>query len=78
MSHLLAKLFRALALLSVCGAAGALMNFLVFVAPFLVLGGPLSAHWLRVYGDYNGTYFGLVTAVFGILVFPLVRRLRIS
>lgn len=78
MSHLLAKLFRALALLSVCGAAGALINFLVFVAPFLVLGGPLSAYWLRVYGGHNGAYFGFVTAVFGILVFPFARKLRTS
>lgn len=85
MTHLFEKLLRALALLiralvvmSACAAVGALLNFLVLIAPFLVFGGPRSQEWLRFYGGHNGTYFVWVTAALGILVFPVVRKIRTS
>ena len=78
MVYVLSKLHRALRLMSVCGAVGALANFLVFVAPFLIIDGPRSQEWLQVYGSAQGLYFVCVTALLGVLVFPFARKLRTS
>jgi hypothetical protein len=78
MINLFEKLYRAFLLMTVCGAVGALINFLIFVAPFLVLGGLRSEEWLHDYGSHNGTYFVCVTVLLGVLVFPFVRKLRTS
>ena len=78
MFNVLAKLHRALRLTSVCGAVGALANFLAFVAPFLVIDGPRSQQWLRAYGSNQGVYFVCVTALLGLLVFPFARKLPSS
>ena len=65
-------------LATVCGAVGALVNFVVLVVPFLLLDGPRSQEWLRSYGSAQGAYFVGVTIVFGALVFPFARKLRTS
>ena len=78
MSSLFEKFFRALILMSVCGAVGMLINFLVFIAPFLLIGGRRSEQWLRLYGSDNGIYFVFVTVLLGLLVFPFARKLRTS
>lgn len=65
-------------LATVCGAVGALVNFIVFVVPFLLVDGPRSQEWLRVYGSAQGAYFVGVTIFFGALVFPFAKRLRTS
>ena len=78
MTGIFAKLFRALTLAAVCGAVGAMVNFLVLVAPFLVLDGPRSQEWLRAYGSAQGAYFVCVTVLLGLPVFPFARRLRTS
>ena len=78
MFHVLAKLHRALRLATVCGAVGAMVNFLVFVAPFLLIDGPRSQQWLHAYGSDQGVYFVCVTALLGLLVFPFARKLPTS
>jgi hypothetical protein len=78
MFHVLAKLHRSLALVSVCGAVGMMANFLFLVAPFLLIDGPRSQEWLHTYGSHHGVYFVCVTAVLGIPVFPFAKKLRTS
>ena len=76
LSSVLAKMYRSWALATVCGAVGMLINFLVLIVPFLLLDGPRSQAWLRIYGSVQGAYFVSVTAVLGVIVFPFVRKLR--
>jgi len=64
--------------MTVCAAVGAMINFLVFVAPFLLINGPRSQDWLRAYGSGQGVYFVCVTGLLGMLVFPFVKKLRTS
>ena len=78
MFHLLSKLHRALVLMSVCGAVGMMVNFLLFIAPFLLIDGPRSQEWLRAYGSGQGVYFVCVTILLAIPVLPFAKKLRTS
>ena len=78
MNSLIEKAWRALALMAVCGAAAALINFLVFFLILSLFAGEHRDEWSRAYASNNGLYFGAVTVLLGLLLFPLLRKLRTS
>jgi len=55
-----------------------MVNFLIFIAPFLLIDGPRSQEWLSAYGSDRGSYIVCVTILLGVLVFPFARKLRTS
>jgi len=62
--------------MSVCGAVGMMVNFLVLIAPLLLINGPRSQAWLRAYGSGHGMYFVCVTFLLAIPVLPFAKKLR--
>ncbi len=61
--------------MSACGAVGMLLNAAGFFLIAKVFAGSDEKEWWQAYGSNNGIYFVLVTAILGLLVFPLLRRL---
>jgi hypothetical protein len=70
---------RMMVLAVVCGAFGAVANVVVFFTAAFLFAGVRGDDWVRWYfGTYNGIYFLLVTACFGALIFPFVKKMKTS